>query len=147
MAEEKQRCFAIVAPGLESLAGAELARLGVTVERAVTGGVSFRATTRQLYTANLQLRTVSRLVIRVARFRATAFWELEKQAGKLPWGDWIAAGAALEFSVAALKSKLYHQRGIAERLFEAVARRVRGVRLAKDDSARGSLLATFDSNR
>ena len=135
MAEEKQRCFAIVAPGLESLAGAELARLGLTVERAVTGGVSFRATTRQLYTANLQLRTVSRVVIRVARFRATAFWELEKQAGKLPWGDWIGAGAALEFSVAAHKSKLYHQRGIAERLFEAVALRVSGVRLAKDDSA------------
>ena len=135
MAEEKQRCFAIVAPGLEALAGAEVARLGVTVERPVTGGVSFRATTRQLYAANLQLRTVSRVVTRVARFRATAFWELEKQAGKLPWADWVAAGREVEFSVAAHQSKLYHQRGIAERLFAAVAGQVSGVRLAKGDTA------------
>ena len=135
MAEEKQRCFAIVAPGLEQLAAGELARLGVAAERQVTGGLSFRATTRQLYTANLQLRTVSRVVTRVARFRATAFWELEKQAGKLAWGDWIGAGRELEFSVSSHKSKLYHQRGIAERLFEAAAQRVAGVRQASGESA------------
>jgi putative N6-adenine-specific DNA methylase len=135
MAEKKQRCFAIVAPGLETLAGTELSRLGVAVEQQVNGGVSFRATTRQLYAANLQLRTVSRIVTRVARFRATAFWELEKQASKLPWGDWIAAGREVEFSVTSHQSKLYHQRAIAERLFGAMAGKVNGVRPATSESA------------
>jgi putative N6-adenine-specific DNA methylase len=74
-------------------------------------------------------------VTRVARFRATAFWELEKQAGKLAWSDWIGAGREVEFSVSSHKSKLYHQRGIAERLFQAVARRVGGVRQGTGDSA------------
>ena len=71
-------CYAIVAPGLEQLAAAELKALGIKAGEIEAGGVSFSATDEKLFEANLQLRTVSRVIVRIAEFRATAFHELEK---------------------------------------------------------------------
>jgi putative N6-adenine-specific DNA methylase len=65
--------------------------------------------------ANLWLRTASRVVVRVATFKATAFYELEKRAKKIPWDD-FGRGRPLDFRVTAHKSKLYHSDAIAERL-------------------------------
>ena len=72
--------------------------------------------------ANLWLRTASRVVVRVAQFRATEFFELEKRAKKIPWDQFGAAGRA-EFHVTARKSKLYHSDAIAERLLSALGPR------------------------
>ncbi|HEX9892668.1 MAG TPA: class I SAM-dependent RNA methyltransferase [Gemmatimonadales bacterium] len=128
-------CFAIVAPGLEALAVSELVNLGARVVGRETGGVSFSATSSQLYAANLHLRTVSRVIVRVARFRATAFWELEKQAKLVPWDAFVPPGGSVTLSVTSRKSKLYHQRGIAERLTEAVRQQVSGASGSDSDAA------------
>jgi putative N6-adenine-specific DNA methylase len=66
--------------------------------------------------ANLWLRTASRVLVRVAQFKATAFYELEKRAKKIPWEQFLGSGRAAEFRVTARKSKLYHSDGIAQRL-------------------------------
>ena len=67
---ESHACFAVCLPGLAPIAAAELEALGVARPKAVSGGVEFRATTRQLYAANLWLRTATRVVVRVATFSA-----------------------------------------------------------------------------
>jgi len=69
--------------------------------------------------ANLWLRTASRVIVRVARFKATAFFELEKRAKKIPWGDFVGAGRGADFRVTAHKSRLYHSAAIAQRLRDA----------------------------
>ena len=69
--------------------------------------------------ANLWLRTASRVIARVAEFRATAFYELEKQARRIDWNAWLGDGVAPEFRVTAKKSKLFHSDAIAERLLRA----------------------------
>ena len=71
--------------------------------------------------ANLWLRTASRVLVRVAKFRATEFFELEKRAKKIPWEQFVAPGRPVEFRVTARKSKLYHSDAIAARLLAAVA--------------------------
>jgi putative N6-adenine-specific DNA methylase len=109
-------CFAVCAPGLEPLLRTELeARKvrGLHVER---GGVGFRGTTRQLYDANAWLRTASRVLVRVARFRATSFAELEHQAAAIEWDAWIGAGCAVRLRVSSSASRLYHTDAIADRL-------------------------------
>jgi putative N6-adenine-specific DNA methylase len=73
--------------------------------------------------ANLWLRAASRVVVRIAEFRATAFFELEKQAKRVDWSVWLGEGVAPEFRVTAKKSKLYHSDAIAERLTKAAAPR------------------------
>ena len=75
--------------------------------------MAFDATTRQLWQANLELRTASRIVVRLAEFPARAFYELERKAARIPWAEVVPPGAAVRFRVTSRKSKLYHQDGIA----------------------------------
>jgi putative N6-adenine-specific DNA methylase len=113
---DRQDCFAITPPGVEHLTAAELAGLGIGSDGTEPGGVAFRATTRQLYAANLELRTASRIVVRLAEFPARAFYELERKAGRVPWDTVLAPGAPVRFRVSSRKSRLYHLDGIAQRL-------------------------------
>ena len=86
--------------------------------RIEAGGVSWDGDARSMMRANLWLRTASRVIVRVASFRATAFFELEKRAKAIPWNQFLG-DAAPEFRVTARKSKLYHSDAIAERLTKA----------------------------
>lgn len=122
--------FAVTAPGLEALTTRELRALGVEAAQE-DGGVSWQGTVEQLYTANLQLRTASRIVARVGEFRARTFFELERHARKLPWERYVAAGQAVRLRVTCRKSKLYHEGAVAERMLAAIAHGVGELGAAK----------------
>ena len=128
-------CFVVAPPGLEELCRTELRQIGLTPDPVEPGGVAFPATHEQLYRANLQLRVASRVLVRVASFHAAHFSDLEKAAQQVDWGRWIASGSLIEFRVSSHKSRLYHQKAIAERLLGIMSRRVSGVSLAATDSA------------
>ncbi len=119
-------CFAIAAPGLETLVAHELVSLGVTDARAVPGGVEFRADAERLAEVQLRTRTATRVIVRLARFRATAFHELERLARKVEWARVLPEGARFRLRVTCRKSKLYHSDGVAERVAAAVVRGVPG---------------------
>lgn len=113
-------CFAVAAPGIEPITAREVGLLGITDVAAEPGGVTFPAALAQVQDANLRLRTASRVLVRVARFRARTFFELERHATKLDWSRWLAPGVTPAFDVTSKKSKLYHEKGIAQRLAAAV---------------------------
>ena len=113
-------CFAVTAPGLELLTAQELQAMGAGETRIETGGVGFRAPRATLEEANLRLRTASRVLVRVAGFRARTFFELERHAGRMEWARWLAPGVSAEFEVTSRKSKLYHEKAIAQRLEAAI---------------------------
>lgn len=125
-------CFAVAAPGLEALVAHELALLGVAGTKAVTGGVEFKADPARLAAVELRTRTASRVIVRIARFRATAFHELERAARKVEWGRFLAEDGAFRLRVTCRKSRLYHSDAVAERVAGAI---VRGVKGARDDGA------------
>jgi putative N6-adenine-specific DNA methylase len=131
--------WAIAAPGLEALVEAELRALGFADAAASTGGVQFTADARGLARANLHARVASRIVVRLASFRATAFHELERAARKVEWGRVLAAGARFTIRATAKKSRLYHSDAIAQRVSEAIQRAVPGTvaagKAARDDDA------------
>jgi putative N6-adenine-specific DNA methylase len=115
-------CFAVAAPGLETVTAGELGALGMEGVAAEPGGVTFQATMTGMQDANLRLRTASRVLVRIARFRARTFHELERHADKVEWPVWLLPRVRPEFEVTSRKSKLYHQKGIAERLVQSVDR-------------------------
>lgn len=118
-------CFAVAAPGLEPLVAGELSALGLNRQLEVhEGGVGFSGTLESVALANLWLRTASRVLVRVARFRAVAFHELERLARAIPWEEFLAPGAPVRFRVTSHKSRLYHTGGVAQRLAEAVEHRL-----------------------
>ena len=120
-------CFAVTAPGVESITAAELRSLGVAPLGTEPGGVAFEASSADLFRLNLQLRTASRLLLRIASFHARSFPELERHARAVPWHEVLRPGDRTAFRVTSKKSKLYHQGGIAERLARAAAAQIEGV--------------------
>lgn len=136
MSDGALRCYAVAAPGLEGLVASELAAIGIDA-RADAGGVAWTGDLSSLYRANLWLRTATRVIVRVARFRATSFWELERRAAATPWAAFVAPGATVSFRVTAKKSKLYHSGAVAQRLAESVMKAVPGVRVADAPAEEG----------
>jgi len=120
MASSLHSCYAVTPPGIEALTAAELTQLGIAAGTLEPGGLEFEATQAQLYTANLELRTASRIVVRMAQFPARAFYELERKARRVPWDEFLAPGTPVRFRVTSRKSRLYHLDAIAERLYNCV---------------------------
>jgi putative N6-adenine-specific DNA methylase len=115
--------YAAAAPGLEFVVAVELARLGLR-PRTEIGGIGFDGTIESVALANLWLRTASRVIVRVATFRARAFHELERLARAVPWERFVSSGAAVRFRVTSRKSRLYHTGAIEQRLAEAIEHRL-----------------------
>ena len=125
--------FAVTALGLEPICRRELADLGIR-GRAEEGGVGWRGSPESVSRANLWLRTASRVVVRVAEFRATAFYALELAARRVAWDRFVGPTSTVRFRVTCRKSKLYHSAAVAQRLADAVSRCVPGVRVEMPDS-------------
>ncbi|MEO8139823.1 MAG: class I SAM-dependent RNA methyltransferase [Gemmatimonadota bacterium] len=113
--------YAVTAPGLELHTAAELACIGITPTETEPGGVAFEGTLDDVARANLWLRTASRVLVRLGSFHARALGELERKAAALPWRDWLPAGTAVSVRVTCRKSRLYHQKAVAERIVTASA--------------------------
>src|SRR3954453_12662437 len=111
----RHQCFAVCAPGLEQLVADELAGLGLGRTHTITGGVTFDATSRQLYAANVWSRTATRVLVRVDRFRARDFAQLELGATSIDWDDWLPRRRNLPFRVSSARSRLYHTAAIEQR--------------------------------
>ncbi len=120
----EQALFAVTPPGVEEITVAELRALGVSKPEATPGGVEFRGTLDDLYRANLELRTATRVLVRVGSFPARGFDPLRRRAARLPWERFLADGDALALRVTCRKSRLYHSGAVAERLREAIALRL-----------------------
>ena len=123
-------CFAVVAPGLERLALAEALALGLPATLAEGGGgISWSGDVHGVLLANVGLRIASRVVVRLAAFEARSFAELERHGRQVPWGRVVSPGSVVRFRVTCKKSRLYHSDAVAQRLGDAVARSVPGVRI------------------
>lgn len=145
-------CFAIAAPGLEPLVARELGALPVRGVREVVGGVEFTADAAGLAAAQLRLRTASRVLVRLASFKATAFHELERSARQMPWAAVLPPDASFTLRVTCRKSRLYHSDAVAERVAAAIVRSVPGARLAgasdgdeAEDADAGAVDGTIDA--
>ncbi|HVZ49830.1 MAG TPA: THUMP domain-containing protein, partial [Gemmatimonadaceae bacterium] len=128
-------CFAIVAPGFEATAADEMRALGLEGIVAGAGGVAFRADDAALVRANLHLRTVSRVLVRVATFTAKSFPELERRAKAVPWASYLPPGSRVALRVTCRKSRLYHSDAVAERLSRSIASAVPGAQTGRVGAA------------
>lgn len=117
---EPLEAFAITAPGLSAITAREIADIGLDVHEVEAAGVTFKGGLREVYAANLRLRVVSRVIVRVARFQARTFAELERHSAKIPWSRFVAQGSRFDVRVTSRKSRLYHSGAVAERVARAV---------------------------
>ena len=138
-------CFAIVAPGLEPLALAEAQALGLDAVLE-EGGIAWTGDARSALKANMALRIASRVLVRLARFEARSFAELERHARKVEWTRVLEPGNAVRFRVTCKKSRLYHSDAVAQRFADAVMRVVPGVRAEGGSVAEDDLIDDDDAS-
>lgn len=128
------RGFAVTAPGLEELTRREFTALGIEAG-SEPGGVQFEGEAETIYRANLHLRTASRVLVRAASFQARSFIELERHARRIDWKAFLTRGSTFQLRVSSRKSKLYHERAIAERFGRWIQEDVGAVLVTSESSS------------
>ncbi len=112
--------FLVVAPGLEDMLAAEAAEQGFDVTGTVPGGVEIAGGWPEIWKANLELRGATRVLVRVAEFRAMHLAQLDKRARKLPWADWLRPDVPVRVEATCRKSRIYHAKAAAQRVEKAI---------------------------
>ena len=101
--------FELIAPcffGCEATAGFELRRLGAEELRVTDGRLTFRGGADLIAAANLNLRTVERVLLLLASYRADTFDDLFDGVYAIPWEELLPADAAFPVKGSSLNSKL-----------------------------------------
>jgi len=117
-------CYAVVVPGLESIAADELSELAAHDIKIETGGVSFTASMDGLFRINLRSRICTRILLRLASFRALSFPELYNRSKKVAWERYIGPDTAISVRAACSSSKLMHSGRAEQALADAVRDRL-----------------------
>lgn len=113
---DKLDAFVVCPPRLESILEQELKGLGIKKYRQQVGGFELSCDFTMLMRLNLWLRTASRVLVRLSRFRALHLDQLERPLSKLPWDLFFQKGQTVPIHVTATHSRLIHTEAIAERV-------------------------------
>lgn len=113
--------FIVTAPGLESVLQAEVAAKGFANPTQVKGGVTIRGGWPAVWRANLELRGASRVLARIAAFRALHLAQLDKRARKIAWSEILRPDVPVRVEAVASKgSRIYHGGAAAQRIARAI---------------------------
>lgn len=145
MSNPQQRYFAVTAPGLEQICADELAELGIDGLTVLVGGVEFDGGLRELYLANLQLRSASRILARIGELQARDFPALFKRLLRLPWGRFVKPGSRYEIRASCHRSRLSHSGRVEETCRRAINQAL-GTN-ETDGAAVATILLRLDNDR
>lgn len=123
--------FLIVPPGLETALCDEARACGFKKPAIADGGVTVKGGWPDVWRANLELRGASRVIARVASFRASHLSELDKRARKVEWSSVLRRDRPFRVEASCKKSKIYHS-GAAEQRIERAIREEFGAPLDAD---------------
>ncbi|MCP4748643.1 MAG: RNA methyltransferase [Desulfobacteraceae bacterium] len=115
-------CFAATLPGFEAICEKELSRLpGLEGPlETVPGGIIFRARIFQIMMANLHLKSALRILVRISRFTASSFHQLEKKIAAIGWDLYLPGGCIPSIKVTSHHSRLYHSQAVAQRISQGI---------------------------
>ncbi len=112
--------FLATAPGLEGALYDEVRGKGFKNAKAIKGGVTIQGGWPEVWRANLWVRGASRILARIASFKATNLSHLETLAKDVPWADVLSPDYPFRVEVSCAKSRIYHSGAAAERLERAI---------------------------
>ncbi|MBN9310607.1 THUMP domain-containing protein [Devosia sp.] len=116
----RHEIFLVVPPGLEAPLYAEAVERGFAGARIGEGGVTVEGPWDEAWRANLELRGASRVLVRIASFRAMHLAQLDKRARKLAWSEVLRADRPVQVEATCRRSKIYHSGAAAQRIATAI---------------------------
>jgi putative N6-adenine-specific DNA methylase len=112
--------FVVALPGLEDLVLAEVREWFPHLEaKAEHGGITIFAPLEEGLAMNLVLKTATRILLRVKRFRCRDFPKLFNFVAKIPWKDFIDPTCDMNIEVSTRLSRLKMKNRIQETCLEA----------------------------
>lgn len=112
--------YLVAAPGLEAALCAEAVERGFANATVVEGGVTVAGGWPEAWRANLELRGASRVLVRIASFRAMHLAQLDKRARKVAWKDILRPDIPVHVEATCRRSKIYHSGAAAQRIATAI---------------------------
>ncbi|AWJ93872.1 RNA methyltransferase (plasmid) [Azospirillum baldaniorum] len=112
--------FIVTAPGLESVLCAEVKAKGFRDATAIKGGVTVRGGWPEVWRANLELRGATRVLARVASFRAFHLAQLDKRSRRVPWAEVLRPDVPVRVEASCKGSRIYHAGATAQRIERAI---------------------------
>lgn len=112
--------FLAAPPGLEDMLCAEVKLKGFRQPKAVPGGVTILGGWPEVWRANLWIRGASRILARVAQFKAEYLNQLEVRARTVPWNEFLRPDVPFRIEVSCSSSRIYHTGAAAERIAKAI---------------------------
>ncbi|MEM1430084.1 MAG: class I SAM-dependent RNA methyltransferase [Pseudomonadota bacterium] len=139
--------FLTAPPGLEAVLRDEALALGFGTPEALPGGVRIDGGWPEVWRANLTLRGATRVLARIARFRALHLAQLDKRARRVPWREVLPPALPVRVEAACVRSRIYHA-GAARQRIERALREEAGLTIATEasDDAHTRILARIDDD-
>ena len=123
--------YEFIAPchfGLEAVLKREIIDLGYEIVQVEDGKVTFKGDISAICRANIFLRTTERILLKVAKFRATTFEELFQNTKQIPWEKYIPEDGKFWVAKAtSIKSKLFSPSDIQSIMKKAMVDRMKQV--------------------
>ncbi len=120
--------FAVCPPGLGGICEKEVARVSqkageifsdkykISGIKVLPGGVEFTTRLKTACLANILIGSATRILMRLASFKADGFRRLEEQIKAIDWELYLPNQTLPDIRVTTHKSRLYHSTAIAERI-------------------------------
>jgi putative N6-adenine-specific DNA methylase len=86
----------------------------------IKGGVTVRGGWPEVWRANLELRGASRVLARVAAFRAFHLAQLDKRARRVAWSEFLRPDVPVRVEAACKGSRIYHAGAATQRIEKAI---------------------------
>ncbi|GEO82491.1 THUMP domain-containing class I SAM-dependent RNA methyltransferase [Pararhodospirillum oryzae] len=118
--QEPFEIFLVAPPGLEAVLAAEVAARGFPDPVVTPGGVLIQGGWPEVWRANLEIRGASRVLARVASFRAFHLAQLDKRARRVAWGTFLRPDVPVRVEATCKGSRIYHAGAAAQRIGRAI---------------------------
>jgi len=120
--------FAVCPPGLGGICEKEMAQVSqkageifsdndkISDIKVLPGGIEFTTRLKTACLANLLMGSATRILMRIASFKADGFRRLEEQIKAIDWELYLPEQTRPDIRVTTHKSRLYHSTAIADRI-------------------------------
>ncbi|WP_169400724.1 THUMP domain-containing class I SAM-dependent RNA methyltransferase [Desulfobacter curvatus] len=120
--------FAVCPPGLGGICEKEVSQVSQKAEelfsahykindiKVRSGGIEFKTRLKTACLANILMGSSTRILMRLASFKADGFRRLEEQIKAIDWELYLPLQALPDIRVTTHKSRLYHSTAIADRI-------------------------------
>lgn len=113
--------FLVTAPGHEAALCEEAREKGFADPQTTVGGVTLQGGWFDVWRANLVLRGASRVLARIAAFRAMHLAQLDKRARRVPWASFLRPDVPVRVEASCKASRIYHAGAAAQRFERAIS--------------------------